>query len=82
MAEILIDRWRADTPGCVNVIHLNNAGAALMPQPVLRAIAQHLEGELVISVDGVVNPARLGHGEDTRDLGLRVGGVSWKGLLR
>lgn len=34
-----------DTPGCINVIHLNNAGAALMPQPVIDAIQQHIKLE-------------------------------------
>jgi hypothetical protein len=38
--------------------------------------------ELVISVDGVVNPARLIKGADARDLGLRVGGVTWQMLKR
>lgn len=33
---------RADTPGCVTRIHLNNAGAALMPRPVSTAIQEHL----------------------------------------
>jgi selenocysteine lyase/cysteine desulfurase len=36
---------RADTPGCAERIHLNNAGAGLMPAPVLRAITEHLELE-------------------------------------
>ena len=40
-----LERWRADTPGCTERIHLNNAGASLMPAPVLRAIAEHLELE-------------------------------------
>src|SRR6266568_468698 len=40
-----VERWRADTPGCANVIHLNNAGASLMPRPVLRAITDHLQRE-------------------------------------
>ena len=40
-----VERWRADTPGCANVIHLNNAGASLMPQPVLTAIIDHLNRE-------------------------------------
>src|SRR5437016_820522 len=30
-------KWREDTPGCAYRVHLNNAGAALMPQPDLRA---------------------------------------------
>src|SRR5262249_2719482 len=38
-------RWRADTPGCSDRIHLNNAGASLMPRPVLDAITGHLERE-------------------------------------
>ncbi|MCC6412281.1 MAG: aminotransferase class V-fold PLP-dependent enzyme [Saprospiraceae bacterium] len=36
---------RADTPGCAEKIHLNNAGASLQPRPVLDAVAQHLELE-------------------------------------
>ena len=38
-------RWRADTPGCARLVHLNNAGAALVPRPVRNAIAAHLELE-------------------------------------
>jgi selenocysteine lyase/cysteine desulfurase len=34
--------WRQDTPGCSRVIHLNNAGAALVPGLVSQAIAAHL----------------------------------------
>jgi selenocysteine lyase/cysteine desulfurase len=43
-----LDLWRADTPGCAGRIHLNNAGAALMPRPVHQAMHDHLalEGEL------------------------------------
>lgn len=33
---------RAETPGCRDRVHLNNAGAALMPEPVLAAIRDHL----------------------------------------
>lgn len=35
-------RWRADTPGCTRLAHLNNAGAALVPRPVQDAILGHL----------------------------------------
>ena len=38
-------RWRADTPGAAARIHLNNAGAALPPRPVLAAVLAHLEAE-------------------------------------
>jgi selenocysteine lyase/cysteine desulfurase len=38
--------WRADTPAVLGGrIHLNNAGAALMPLPVIRALQQHLRRE-------------------------------------
>ena len=40
-----VDRARADTPGCARVNHLNNAGAALMPAPVLDALQAHLRLE-------------------------------------
>lgn len=43
-----IERFRKDTPGCRERIHLNNAGAGLMPQPVLDAIREHLELEATI----------------------------------
>src|SRR5690242_4098898 len=43
-----LDRWRRDTPGCRDRIHLNNAGAALMPRPVLEALTGHLEREATI----------------------------------
>lgn len=37
-----LTRWRDETPGCTHRNHLNNAGAALMPEPVIRAITDHL----------------------------------------
>jgi selenocysteine lyase/cysteine desulfurase len=40
-----IDRWRADTEGCAHRIHLNNAGASLMPRPVADAIREHIDLE-------------------------------------
>src|SRR2546428_7704082 len=44
-ASALLGRWRHDTPGCRNRIHLDNAGAALMPRPVLDTLTRHLERE-------------------------------------
>ena len=40
--SIDVERARRETPGCEAVLHLGNAGAALMPQPVLDAVAGHL----------------------------------------
>ena len=37
-----IQRLRADTPGCLARVHLNNAGSALMPLPVVRTILEHI----------------------------------------
>lgn len=39
------DRLRADTPGTASVFHLNAAGAALMPQPVIDAMKRHIDLE-------------------------------------
>ncbi len=46
--QIDVDRARADTPGCRNVVHLNNAGASLPPRPVLDAVIGHLRLEAEI----------------------------------
>lgn len=38
-------RAREETPGCEEVLHFNNAGASLMPGPVLEATVDHLQLE-------------------------------------
>jgi len=43
-----VERARIDTPGCTEVIHLNNAGAGLMPSGVLDAVIGHLKLEAQI----------------------------------
>src|SRR5262249_22971499 len=40
-----VARARRETPGCEEVLHFNNAGAGLMPQPVLDAVIGHLQLE-------------------------------------
>ncbi|HZU04255.1 MAG TPA: aminotransferase class V-fold PLP-dependent enzyme [Ktedonobacteraceae bacterium] len=43
-----LQRARHDTPGCTSVLHFNNAGSSLMPQPVLDATIGHLQLEAQI----------------------------------
>lgn len=40
-----LQRARRETPGCEQVLHFNNAGASLPPQPVLDATIAHLQLE-------------------------------------
>lgn len=40
-----VARARAETPACAEVIHFNNAGAALMPTPVTQALHDYLHLE-------------------------------------
>ena len=40
-----VERVRAETPGCEERLHFNNAGASLMPRPVIDTAVAHLELE-------------------------------------
>lgn len=42
-----IEKARMDTPGCLGVIHLHHSGSALMPKPVVDAMYDHLDQELL-----------------------------------
>jgi selenocysteine lyase/cysteine desulfurase len=46
--EMDVARARAETRGCENVIHFNNAGAALIPDPVVARMIGYLEREAAI----------------------------------
>ncbi len=47
--ESRLQQWRSDTPAAeAGRIHLNNAGAALMPTPVVKAIEEHLRHEVAM----------------------------------
>lgn len=43
-----VERARFETPGTAHKLHFNNAGASLMPQPVLDALTAHLILEATI----------------------------------
>ena len=51
-------RARDDTPGCSDVLHFNNAGASLMPQPVLNSVVDYL---MLESRTGGYEAAELSH---------------------
>ncbi len=41
MRKFDIERARKETPGCHHVLHFNNAGAALMPEPVIQGLLDY-----------------------------------------
>lgn len=59
-----LERVQRQTPGCAHVLHLDNAGAALPPRPVLDAVIGHLELE-----------ARIGGYEAAERAAERIEGV-------
>jgi len=75
----LVRRWREDTPGADRLVHLNNAGAALVPRPVAEAVAGHLalESELggYEAAEARVEALQGVYGSLGRLLGTRAGNI-------
>ncbi|HEX6574327.1 MAG TPA: aminotransferase class V-fold PLP-dependent enzyme [Gemmatimonadaceae bacterium] len=69
----LLERWRDDTPGTAHRIHLNNAGAALMPQPVLDACREHLELEAEVGGYEAANARAKKIAQVYDDVGALIG---------
>ena len=65
-----VRRLRAETPGCAERVHLNNAGAALMPTPVVRAVETHFALE-----------ARIG-GYEAADAGSEAIAEAYRSVAR
>jgi cysteine desulfurase / selenocysteine lyase len=53
-----LERLRAETPGVLHRVHLNNAGAGLMPLPVLHAMTDYLRREAEIGGYEAADEAR------------------------
>src|SRR5581483_5388943 len=73
-------QWRLDTPGCDHVTHLNNAGASLMPRPVLSAITEHLQREALMggyeSADAAVQAAADAYAGVARLIGAQAKNIA------
>ena len=75
-----LEAWRADTPGCERLVHLNNAGAALVPRPVRDAVAAHLELEARLggyeAADNQAERVREAYGDVARLLGANARNIA------
>jgi selenocysteine lyase/cysteine desulfurase len=65
---------RAETPGCQQRVHLNNAGAALLSQPTLDAVVGHLRLEASIGGYEAADQARDAIAQVYADLAELLGG--------
>jgi selenocysteine lyase/cysteine desulfurase len=73
-------RWREDTPACGRLVHLNNAGAALVPRPVRDAIAAHLSLEETLggyeAADAQAGPIQQAYAAVGRLLGAEARNIA------
>lgn len=69
--------WRLDTPAAVGGrIHLNNAGAALMPRPVIDAVTRHIQLEVELGGYEAADAARADIEAAYDDVARLVGGAA------
>lgn len=72
-----LERWRRDTPATLRGrIHLNNAGASLMPAPVVAAIREHLDRETRLGGYEAADAARAGIDAAYHDTGTLIGAAA------
>jgi selenocysteine lyase/cysteine desulfurase len=76
-----LDRWRRDTPAALaGRIHLNNAGASLVPEPVERVVRDHLalEGRMggYEAADSAAGRIERAYGEVAALIGAAPGNVA------
>lgn len=66
--------WRSDTAAAVaGRIHLNNAGAALMPNPVVAAMREHLDREVHLGGYEAADAAAVEIGESYENVASLIG---------
>jgi selenocysteine lyase/cysteine desulfurase len=75
MQATLLSEWRRDTRGCAHRLHLNNAGAALMPRPVVDAVMGHLALERRPRASFCAGRAASMKGDTRRPIDMN--GASW-----
>lgn len=69
-----IAQARADTPGCEEQLHFNNAGASLSPTPVLNTVIAHLNREAEIGGYEAADEAEAGQEQFYAAAAQLVGG--------
>lgn len=70
-----VEALRRETPGCAaGVVHLNNAGAALMPRPVVEALTEHIREEALRGGYEAEEAARPALGRFYAEAAALVGG--------
>src|SRR5262249_9194560 len=71
---------RGDTPGCSPRLHFNNAGASLMPRPVIDTVVGHLRLEARIggyeAADAVQDRTEAVYAAAARLVGCQAGEIA------